>query len=138
MLDRKFVLENADAVQQNCDRRGVHVDVRRFVELETQRRQKQLDVEQLNRQANETSKSIGKAKDEADREARKAEGRRLREQVTAAQTEVDQLAADADGILRGIPNMTHPDAPVGADDQANLEVRHGKHQPPKFDFKPLD
>jgi seryl-tRNA synthetase len=138
MLDRKFVLENADAVQQNCDRRGVKVDVRRFVDLETQRRQKQLDVEQLNRQANETSKSIGKAKDEAEREARKAEGRRLREQVTAAQGEVDALAAEADAILRGIPNMTHPDAPVGADDQANLEVRRGKHQPPKFDFKPLD
>jgi seryl-tRNA synthetase len=138
MLDRKFVLENADAVQQNCDRRGVKVDVRRFVDLETQRRQKQLDVEQLNRQANETSKSIGKAKDEAEREARKAEGRRLREQVTAAQGEVDALAAEADAILRGIPNMTHPEAPVGADDQANLEVRRGKHQPPKFDFKPLD
>ena len=138
MLDRKFIVENAAAVQENCNRRGAQVDVARFVELEAGRRQKQTEVEDLNRRANETSKSIGKAKDEAEREARKAEGRRLREEVSAAQAEVDQLMAEADAILRRIPNMSHPDAPVGADDQANLEVRKGKQAPPKFDFKPLD
>jgi len=138
MLDRKFILENAAAVQENCNRRGVKVDVGRFVELESQRRQKLAEVEQLNRQANETSKSIGKAKDEQEREQRKAEGRRLREQVAAMQADLDQIAAEADGILRGIPNMSHPNAPVGVDDQANLEVRKGKHPPAKFDFKPLD
>ena len=38
MLDRRFILENPELVQQNCDRRGVKADVARFVELETQRR----------------------------------------------------------------------------------------------------
>ena len=65
----------------------------------------------LNRQANEVSKSIGKAKDAAEREARKEEGRRLREQATAAQAEIDRSLAEADAILRTIPNLTHPDAP---------------------------
>ncbi|HEV3023995.1 MAG TPA: serine--tRNA ligase, partial [Pirellulales bacterium] len=37
-----------------------------------------------------------------------------------------------------IPNLSHPDAPLGADDQANLEIRKGKTLPPAFDFKPLD
>lgn len=138
MLDRKFILENAAAVKENCQRRGAKVDIDRFVELETLRRQKQLEVEQFNRQANEVSKTIGKAKDEAEREARKAEGRRLREQVTAVQTEVDQLAGEADTLLGRIPNMSHPKAPLGADDTSNLEIRKGKHAPPKFDFKPLD
>src|SRR5688572_15955120 len=138
MLDRKFVLENAAAVKENCRRRGATADVDRFVELETLRRQKQIEVEQLNRQANEVSKTIGKAKDEAEREARKAEGRKLREQVTAVQAEVDQLAVEADAILGRIPNMSHPDAPLGADDQSNLEVRRGPHAPPRFDFKPRD
>ena len=48
------------------------------------RKAKQAEVETLNRQANEVSKSIGKAKDAAEREARKDEGRRLREATTAA------------------------------------------------------
>lgn len=138
MLDRKFVLENVDLVEQNCQRRGARADVRQFVALETQRKAKQLEVDELNRRANEVSKSIGKAKDADEREARKAEGRMLREQSTAAQTELDRLLAESEAILRTIPNLSHPEAPVGVDDQSNLEIRRGKHQPPKFDFKPLD
>ena len=34
MLDRKFIVENADLVEQNCVNRGVKVDVHRFVQLE--------------------------------------------------------------------------------------------------------
>ena len=41
MLDKRFILENAELVQQNCDRRGVKVDVSRFVEIESQRRKLQ-------------------------------------------------------------------------------------------------
>jgi len=138
MLDRKFIVDNAALVKENCSRRGSKADVDRFVALEAQRRQKQTTVEDLNRQANEVSKSIGKAADAAEREARKAQGRELREQKDAAQAEVDALAAEMDTIQRAIPNITHPQAPVGADDQANLEVRRGQTPIPKFDFKPLD
>ena len=51
----------------------------RFVGLEQARKAKQQQVDDFNRQANEVSKSIGKAKDAAERETRKEEGRRLRE-----------------------------------------------------------
>jgi seryl-tRNA synthetase len=138
MLDRRFVAEHADQVALNCQRRGSRADVPRFVELESRRKAAQAQVDELNRKANEVSKSIGKAKDPAEREARKNEGRALREQTTQAQADLETLTAESDAILRTIPNMSHPDAPIGADDQANLEVRRGKHTPPTFDFKPLD
>jgi seryl-tRNA synthetase len=137
MLDRKFVLENLDLVAENCRRRGVRVDVAQFVELEQRRRAKQAEVEQLNREANEVSKSIGKAKDDAERETRKVEGRRLRDAVAAAQSEVDAIAVEADELIKHIPNLTHPDAPVGGED-ASREVALGKTPIPKFDFKPRD
>ncbi|MBQ2788372.1 MAG: hypothetical protein IJE97_01955, partial [Thermoguttaceae bacterium] len=38
MLDRKFILENVEAVKLNCQNRNVPADVDRFVELETARR----------------------------------------------------------------------------------------------------
>jgi seryl-tRNA synthetase len=138
MLDRKFVADNAELIRQNCLNRGSHADIDRFVALEAERRKYQALLDDLNRQANEISKSIGKAKDAAERESRKDEGRRLRDQATIAQSELDRAVNDSDAILRTIPNLTHPKAPVGSDDQANLEVKHGKHQPRKFDFKPLD
>ena len=63
MLDRRFIVENAAAVKENCHERGVKADVDRLVELDSQRRDKQGEVDELNRRANEVSKSIGKAKD---------------------------------------------------------------------------
>jgi len=138
MLDRKFILENAELVKQNCANRGVQVDVDRFVELETRRRSMQVEIDQLNRRANEVSKSIGKAKDAPEREARKEEGRRLRDKTAQAKAEMDRLVAELEALHRSIPNVSHPDAPVGADDTANVELAQGNTPRPQFDFPPLD
>ncbi|HEX3869015.1 MAG TPA: serine--tRNA ligase [Pirellulales bacterium] len=138
MLDRKFIVDNAQQVKENCARRGVKADVDRFVELDAKRRQSQSRIEELNRQSNEVAKSIGKAKDDAERAARKDEGRKLREQITAIEHEISGLATEIDTIQRGIPNMSHPKAPLGAGEDANLEVAKGKTSLPKFDFTPVD
>jgi seryl-tRNA synthetase len=138
MLDRRFIFENAELVKQNCANRGVKVDIDRFVQLEAERKAKQAEVEDLNRQANEVSKSIGKAKDAAEREARKNEGRQLREKTQSLQVELDAIAAQLDSIHRQIPNLSHPDAPIGVDDRSNLELFRGKTPLPSFAFQPLD
>jgi len=52
MLDRKYILENVDAVKQNCTNRNVKVDVDKLVEMETARRVKQQEVQDLNTEAN--------------------------------------------------------------------------------------
>lgn len=138
MLDRKFILENAALVKANCVNRNALADVDRFVALETQRRELQVQVEDLNRQANEVSKSIGKAKDAAEREQRKEQGRRLREETNQLRAKLDGLAPEIDAIHRAIPNLSHPDAPIGEDDTKNREVARGKTAPRAFDFRPLD
>jgi len=138
MLDRKFIVENADAVRLNCAHRGVPADIDRFLGLEAERKDKQTEVEHLNAQANEVSKSIGQTKDPAERENRKEEGRRLREAKDNVQKILDATVEEMDAIRAHIPNMTHPAAPVGGGDDANLEIRRGKTLVRKFDFKPLD
>ena len=138
MLDRKFIIENAEAVARNCANRGVEVDVDRFVRLAQRHKAKQAEAEDLNRRANQLSKSIGGAKDADRREALKEEGRQLREQKDAAAAEADKIAAEMDELQRLIPNMSHPDAPVGADEKSNRQLREGKTPLPDFDFPPLD
>lgn len=138
MLDRKYILENAEAVAHNCTLRGATVDVQGLVDLETQRRAKLNEAQELNRQANETSKKIGKAKTEEEREELKQLGRSLREQKDAAQTEHDELESRVLELQAHIPNLTHPDVPLGDDDTANKEIGFGKTPPPKFDFQPKD
>ncbi len=137
MLDKRFILENAQTVQENCDRRGTKVDVARFVDLESQRRKLQAEIEELSRLANQVSKSIGQAKDDAEREVRKDEGRRLREMKEKIEEHMERLAAEAAVIHNAMPNLTHPDAPVGGED-ASKELRHGTVDVRPFGFPVQD
>src|SRR5947207_1215808 len=137
MLDRKFIIENVDRVKKNCADRGVKCDIDRLVELEAERRTKLQSVEEANRKANEVAKMIGKAKDAAERESMKDEGRRLREQKEAAQAEHDRLDAEARKVQATIPNLTHPDAPIGGE-RDSRDIRRGATPVRPFDFKPLD
>jgi seryl-tRNA synthetase len=138
MLDRKYILDHIQAVLDNCQHRGLSADVSQLVELERQRKRLLQQVEDLNRQANEVAKSIGQVRDEAERNQRKELGRKLRDQKEQAQAEHDRLEQAIRQIELTIPNMSHPLAPIGANEQANLELRQGKHTARTFDFAPLD
>ncbi|MEK6269633.1 MAG: serine--tRNA ligase [Planctomycetales bacterium] len=138
MLDRKFILENVSLVEKNCRDRGVVVDVQKLATLEQQRRNLQAEAEEANRQANAASKAIGKAADEQERELRKEEGRQLRGKKDALHAEVEGLEIQIREIHSRIPNLSHPSAPVGADDAANRELNRGKTPVPAFDFTPKD
>lgn len=137
MLDRRFIVENAAQVKQNCINRGSKADVDRFLALEAERKAKQAEVEQLNQKANEVAKSIGKTKDPAECEARKEEGRKFREQTTECQSQLAEIETELAAIHRTIPNMTHPDAPTGGEEDSR-ELFRGKTPVPEFSFKPLD
>lgn len=137
MLDRKFIVENSDLVKKNCQNRNAPADVDRFVALEEQRKSLQSTLDEANRKANETAKSIGKAPADQ-REVLKEEGRKIRDEAAGIQKQLDEIGAEADVIVRSIPNMSHAAAPVGVDDKANLELFRGKTPIPQFDFKPLD
>ncbi|MEZ6091927.1 MAG: serine--tRNA ligase, partial [Pirellulaceae bacterium] len=137
MLDRKYLLENSDAVAANCRRRGAACDIPRIVELEEQRKKLLADSQEFNRQANEVSNKIKSAKDNDQRQQFIAEGRSLREQKDAAQKRHDEIDAEVADLLATVPNMTHPDVPDGGEEDAQ-ELGFGKTKVPTFDFKPKD
>lgn len=138
MLDRKYIIQNIDAVKTNCENRGVSCEVDKLVELESARRDKMQEVQQLNTEKNATTALIGKAADDAEREELKAKSREIGERQKQAQAAHDELDQQVHEIQLTIPNMAHPDCPIGVDDKSNLECGRGKHEPPTFDFKPLD
>ncbi|MFM9064375.1 MAG: serine--tRNA ligase [Pirellula sp.] len=137
MLDRKYVLENVEAVKSNCLQRGASADIDRIVALELQRRAKLAEAEDWNRQANAVSAQIGKVPAQ-EREEFKEKGRVLRAHKEQAQKDHDALDREIDGLLSRVPNMTHPSAPIGSDDHSNLEIARGSTPIPSFDFKPKD
>jgi seryl-tRNA synthetase len=137
MLDRKYIIQNPDDVSRNCERRGVSCDVQQIVSLETRRLEKLRLAEDLNRKANQTSKLIPKAKDDAERKQLIQQGKQLREQKEAAQREHDQLDVEIKQLQASIPNLTHPDVPTGGEQDAK-ELFFSKTPKPNFDFTPLD
>ena len=84
---------------------------------------------------NELSKKIPSVKDKAEKDVLVVESRGIREQVGKLDDELKQIELDLKAVLVTIPNMTHPDAPVGATPADNKVVRRWG-EPRKFDFVP--
>ena len=138
MLDIKLLRQDLDAVVANLARRGFKLDRDRWLALETQRKEVQVEVERLRQTRNERSKNIGRAKAAGgDVEALKREVGELGDALTAAEAKLATTSAELDDFLAGLPNMLHESVPPGRDSSDNVELRRWG-APPKFDFAPLD
>jgi len=137
MLDAHFVREHLDAVKANCKNRNVTADPDGVVRLDDDRKRLLTEAQHKQQRANEVSRLIPREKDAARKQEMIAEGRKLREEVGEIEGRLRQVEADLKGVLTLIPNMTHPDAPVGTTADDN-KVIHRWGEPRKFDFKPKD
>jgi seryl-tRNA synthetase len=141
MLDLKYVLANVEAVKQNCRDRNVPADVvdevDRLVDLEGRRKEMLQAVEEVRRRQNEVAQATGKEKDPARRGELVAEGKRLKAEAGAGEEQLRHLEAEVKARLGRIPNLTHPDAPVGASEDQSRELRK-VGTPRTFDFPPRD
>jgi len=74
---------------------------------------------------------------EAERTPLIVEGKRLKDEIAALETDSAIIEKELAEAAARIPNMAHPDAPVGKEDKDNLEIKQvGK--PTRFDFEPKD
>jgi seryl-tRNA synthetase len=141
MLDLKYVTANAQAVRQNCVNRNVTQDVLddfdRVIELEGQRKTLLVEVESVRRRQNEVAQATGKEKDPARRNELIAEGKRLKAEVGDSEETLKRLEDELKARLLRIPNLTHPDAPIGQAEDSNRELRR-VGTPRTFDFAPKD
>ena len=136
MLDLAFICDNKDAVAENCRNRGVEVDLDKLIQLRDRRSELIQQGDQLRHDQKATSSQIPKAAAD-EKQALIARGKELREQVGANEAEQKQVDADLRAEQSRIPNMTHPDAPVGALEEDSVTLRTWG-EIPKFDFQPLD
>lgn len=136
MLDLQFICDNKDEVAENCRNRGVEVDLDALLQLRDERAQLIVSGDELRREQKEVQSGIkGASPDE--RQALIDRGRELREQVAASDERRKEVETNLAELQSCIPNMTHPDAPIGKEDKDHTELRR-VGEPPKFDFKPLD
>jgi seryl-tRNA synthetase len=138
MLDAAYIRDHAEAVKQNCKNRGaLHAEVDRVIELDQKRKLLAGETQTLQKQANDTAKAVGPEKDPAKKQELIALGKSLREQVALKEKEYHQVEAELHAALLTIPNMTHPDAPVGSTPADNKVIKKSG-TPRTFDFIPKD
>jgi seryl-tRNA synthetase len=138
MLDANFIRENADKVKANCRNRGVpDFPVDRAIAFDNWRKQLVQKRSETAAQKNDISKQFVNAKTPEAKQALKDQAAALDKEIGILDDQLKILEGDLLVNLLQIPNMTHPDAPVGKDETANKVVAK-IGEPRKFEFKPKD
>jgi len=137
VLDLRYIRENAAAVQKNCENRGVEADVGLVVDLADRRSALIQELNELKQRQNELAKSVGRERDEGARRRLIEESRKVKENIPQKEADLSEVEGRLREEQLKIPNMTHPDAPVGKDDSENVEIRRWGEMP-EFPFSPRD
>lgn len=137
MLDYRFIKENLDAVKENIKNRNMSADADAVVELYDRRTALVTRRQELQQKRNENAAAM-KGKMDADvRQKLIEEGKRIKDEISEVEKDCEKIEASLEEAARKIPNMAHPDAPVGKLDTENLEVKK-VGVPRKFDFEARD
>ncbi len=138
MLDPKLLRNETEQVAEQLARRGFDLDVALLAKLEEERKQAQLEAQELQTERNSRSKNIGKAKAAGeDISPLLKEIEDLGDRHKAAESRLNEVLAQLEQIAMGIPNIPQADVPAGQDESENQEVlRWG--EPRQFDFEPKD
>jgi seryl-tRNA synthetase len=137
VLDLRYVRENPEAVAENCRNRGVVADIDLVVKLADRRSGLIQELNELKHQQNQLAKSVGGERDPERRKYLIAESRRMKEAIPERETELQMVERRLREEMLKIPNMTHPDSPIGKDDTENVELKR-VGDIPTFDFEPRD
>jgi len=137
LLDLKYIRENVEAVQENCKNRGVEADVGLVVELADRRSALIQDLNDLRQEQNRMAKSIGQERDPEARQKLIEGSRGMKDRIPELEAELRETEERLRDEQLKIPNITHPDSPIGKDDTENVEIRRWG-EIPNFDFELKD
>jgi len=129
MLDLKFIRENMDQVWEAVAKRQDTAPLDEILELDSERRQKILELEDLRHARKEAARERKMDKETAE------EGRDLRTMIKGLEEEVRYLDEQLTGLLLQVPNIPHSSVPMGVGEEDNVVVRSWGELP-DFDFQP--
>jgi len=138
MLDPQLLRNNTEEVARVLRPRGYLLDVERFQDLEKDRKQLQINQQQLQHSRNQNSKEIGKlkaAKEDAAELIKNTE--LLGGELKSIGDRLQQIQLELNDLTAGIPNIPHESVPPGESEDDNVEQRRwGK--PRDFLFEIFD
>ncbi|MBD3208607.1 MAG: serine--tRNA ligase [Candidatus Nealsonbacteria bacterium] len=134
MLDIKTIRENPQKIKEACSKKQAEVDIDRILELDKERRELLLVVEEMRAKKNRASEKIAKTKDKKTKESVIAEMRELDEESDKKEELLRELEKELRELMLQVPNPPHDDVPVGKDEEDNIVLRKVGAKP-DFDFE---
>ena len=126
MLDIRLIRERPDFVRERLATRGGGDDskIDTVIAIDAERRKTETELQRLQSERNRLSKEIGakRSRKEASDDL-EAEVRKIGEQIVDLNASASQLDQHQKDLLLEIPNLPHPDVPLGKDASANPVVR---------------
>eukprot|EP00959_Pyramimonas_sp_CCMP1952_P121792 2546181-Pyramimonas_sp.AAC.1 len=119
-LDFKSIRDNFEAIQKNADNRKAVADVAKVVDLYNQYLDLKFKSDELNQAKNQTAAKMKGKLDADTRAALIEEGKALKEKSTELDAQLNALENALQVEGQKIPNNTHPDVPIGGEENAAL------------------
>jgi seryl-tRNA synthetase len=130
MLDLKFIRENPEAVRQAIENRCTEAPLDEILKLDTERRERLTELENLRRSRKVASKDFQAGTDAV------AEGRERRTRIKDLEDDNKRLDEELTRLLLQVPNIPQPSVPLGKSERDNVVCTTWR-EPKKFDFTPL-
>jgi seryl-tRNA synthetase len=136
MLSREYLREQTDAYRTALKNRGASVDLDRFLELDSERRQTIAQVEALKARRNTVTQEIANLKkDKQDAGAQIAAMRDVGDEVKTLDLRLAEIEESLSNLELYFPNVPHASVPVGPDETHNRIEREWGEKP-EFAFTP--
>ena len=119
MLDVKFIRENLELVEKSTREKGYKIDIKEILKADDERKAMLAEVETLRQRRNEIAAQMkgGKPAPELI-----AEGKKIKEELSEKEAELDKIEGVCYNGIKGIPNVIFDDVPLGGE-ECSVEVK---------------
>ena len=125
--DKDKLAAKVEAIKANCRNRNVGQElvdsVDEIVAYEERRRNLLRDVEFIRAKQNQTAQAVPKEKDPEKRAILVSDGKQLKLEIVSIEEALKATEESLKSRLIRIPNLTHPDAPIGATEDLSKVLR---------------
>ncbi|OMO88413.1 hypothetical protein CCACVL1_08403 [Corchorus capsularis] len=135
-IDFKWIRDNKEAVAINIKNRNLNANLDLVLELYDKMLNLQKEVERLRSERNTVANKMKGKLEPSERQKLIEAGKNLKEELATLEEDLINLRDEVQLEAQCIPNMTHPDVPVGGEDNSKLRNMVGNRR--EFDFPVKD
>ncbi|KAI3455243.1 hypothetical protein Pfo_011906 [Paulownia fortunei] len=135
-IDFKWIRDNKEAVAANIKNRSSNANLDLVLQLYDKLLNLQKEVEKLRAERNVVANKMKAKLEPSERQKLIEEGKNLKDKLVTLEEDLLKLTDELQQEAQSVPNMTHPDVPIGGEDCSAVRKLVGK--PTEFSFSIKD